>query len=384
MPRYGIFSPFPVWEPFVSNLLKTALHAVHVEAGAKMVPFAGYDMPVQYPTGVLKEHLHTRTAAGLFDVSHMGQVKLAGEGVAVALEALVPVDVIDLPVNTQRYAVLTNANGGIIDDLMITNTGESLLLVVNAARKDVDIAHLRAQLPASVKVDYLADQSLLAIQGPKAREVMRTLVPELADLTFMQCRATTVGGIDCWVSCSGYTGEDGYEISVASADVVALAKLLLDSNDVQWIGLGARDSLRLEAGLCLYGHDIDEATTPIEASLLWSISPCRRPGGARAGGYPGAARIEQQIQNGCDRYRVMIAPEGRAPVRDGAALVDASGGVIGGVTSGGYGPSIEAPVAIGYIKAGADSESVCANVRNKHLPVSISKRAPFTSRYFRG
>ena len=364
-------------------LAKTALHDVHVNAGARMVPFAGYSMPVQYPDGILKEHLHTRAAAGLFDVSHMGQVKLHGADAAKALEKLVPIDVIDLPLNRQRYAVFTKEDGGILDDLMVTNCGDYLFLVVNAGCKTDDIAHLRAQLPASVEVETLPQHSLLALQGPAARAVLTRLAPAAGELKFMQAAAMDVAGIPCWVSCSGYTGEDGYEISVADRHVEDLAARLLAENEVALIGLGARDSLRLEAGLCLYSHDIDRNTTPVEANLIWSLSKIRRPGGARAGNYFGAQKIEDQLAKGVTRKRVLLRPQGKQPVREGAAIVDASDNNVGTITSGGFGPSVGAPIAMGYVSTNALQGELFALVRDKKIPL-VLQTGPFVEqRYYR-
>jgi len=367
----------------IGDLKKTALHDLHVQRGARMVPFAGYAMPVQYADGILKEHLHTRSAAGLFDVSHMGQVKLHGANAAAALEKIVPVDVIDLPLHKQRYAVFTDDDGGILDDLMVTNCGDHLLLVVNAGCKADDIAHLQAQLPGSVRIEPLTEHSLLALQGPQARSVLSRLAPAAAELKFMQATALQIAGIACWVSCSGYSGEDGYEISVANADVGALAARLLAEQEVALIGLGARDSLRLEAGLCLYGHDIDRTTTPVEANLVWSLSKVRRPGGARAGNYLGAAKIEAQLADGVTRQRVLLRPQGRQPVREGAAIVDADGNAVGTITSGGFGPSVGAPVAMGYVATAALGGELFALVRDKKIPLAL-QRGPFVpQRYFR-
>jgi aminomethyltransferase len=366
-------------------LKTTPLHALHQSLGAKLVPFAGYEMPVQYPLGVLKEHQHTRSQAGLFDVSHMGQIKLSGDAVREALEALVPVDIVDLPEGMQRYALFTNDQGGILDDLMVTNCGDHLLLVVNAACKEADAEHLRQHLPESVSVEELPDQALLALQGPAARTVMKRLAPAAAELIFMHTANVQVAAIDCFVSCSGYTGEDGYEISVAAENAEALAKALLAEPEVEAIGLGARDSLRLEAGLCLYGHDINTETTPIEASLLWAISKARRPGGGRAGGYPGADRIAQQIEQGGQRKRLMLKPTGRAPVREGAVIVNEAGEQVGEISSGGFGPSVGGPVAMGYVQvAASEGLPLFANVRNKLLPLEVVKGAFIQQRYYRG
>lgn len=368
------------------SLSKTPLYDFHLCRGAKMVPFAGYLMPVQYPMGVLKEHLHTRSAAGLFDVSHMGQIRVSGPDAGAALEALLPIDVLDLPVDRQRYALFTNEVGGVIDDLMVANCGEYFHLVVNAACKEGDLAHLRKALPPSVDCEYLADQALLALQGPSAREVLGRLAPAAANLKFMETGLVTVAGIECWVSCSGYTGEDGFELSVPNDQAEALAGLLLAEAEVELIGLGARDSLRLEAGLCLYGHELNESTTPIEASLLWAISPVRRPGGARSGGYPGAELIGKQIEQGCQRKRVLLDIDGRAPVRDGAEVVLEDGTPVGQVCSGGFGPSVSKPIAMAYIDAGplADGKPLYASVRGKQIGVSPRTKAYITQRYFRG
>ncbi|HLD67710.1 MAG TPA: glycine cleavage system aminomethyltransferase GcvT, partial [Pseudomonas sp.] len=323
-------------------LAKTPLHALHLELGARMVPFAGYDMPVQYPMGVMKEHLHSREQAGLFDVSHMGQIILRGADAARALETLVPVDILDLPVGLQRYAMFTDENGGILDDLMVANLGDdSLFLVVNAACKEQDLAHLQKHLGERCTIQPLFEErALLALQGPKAVDVLARLAPDVAKMTFMQFAAVQLLGINCYVSRSGYTGEDGYEISVPADQAEALARRLLAEPEVAPIGLGARDSLRLEAGLCLYGHDMSEASTPIEASLLWAISKARRADGPRAGGFPGAERIFAQQQAGVASKRVGLLPQERVPVREGAEIVDVEGQVIGRVCSGGFGPSL--------------------------------------------
>jgi len=373
-------------EATASALKSTALLELHRALGAKLVPFAGYEMPVQFPLGVLKEHQHTRSAAGLFDVSHMGQIRLTGSGVAEALEAIVPVDIIDLPVGMQRYALFSNEQGGILDDLMISNCGDCFILVVNAACKEQDTAYLRAMLPAHIELEVLQQRSLLALQGPSARQVLSRLCAEAAELIFMHCQTLSLAGIDALVSCSGYTGEDGFEISVENGDAPALAKLLLAQPEVQSIGLGARDSLRLEAGLCLYGHDLDQHTTPIEASLLWAISPVRRPGGARAGGYPGAGIIGTQIAEGASRKRLMLKPEGRAPVREGAAIVDGDGRQVGRVCSGGFGPTVGGPVLMAYVDSTALSAGgpLFAQLRNKTLALTPVVGGLLPSRYFRG
>ena len=369
------------------TLLKTPLFDLHVELGGKMVPFAGYEMPVQYPLGVKKEHLHTRDQAGLFDVSHMGQVKLTGENAAAALEKLVPVDIIDLPAGKQRYALFTNEEGGVMDDLMVTNYGDWVYVVVNAACKEQDIAHMRANLGEGVEVEVLEDRALIAIQGPKAAEAVARIQPEVNELVFMDSRQMQIDGVDCFVSRSGYTGEDGYEISIPSAEAERLVRLFLEQPEIEAIGLGARDSLRLESGLCLYGHDIDTTTTPVEASLLWALSKVRRADGERAGGFPGEAKIFEQIANkNYTRKRVGLLGEGRAPIREGAELFNADGEKIGVVTSGSFGPTIGSPVAMGYVATeySALETEVFAEVRGKKLPMKVA-RAPFIEqRYYRG
>src|SRR6266851_476816 len=308
-----------------SELKRTPLHALHVASGGKMVPFAGYDMPVQYASGVLREHLHTRSHAGLFDVSHMGQIALRPksgkvEDAALALERLVPQDILSVAPGRQRYAQFTNGQGGILDDLMVANFGSHLFLVVNAACKAEDEAHLRAHLGDTCAIEPLQNRALIALQGPKAESVLAKLCADAPAMRFMDAGPRRVASIDCFVSRSGYTGEDGFEISVPAEQAEALANALLETSDVLPIGLGARDSLRLEAGLCLYGHDIDATTTPVEGALEWSIQKSRRSGGARAGGFPGADKILAQLENGAPRRRVGLRPEGRAPVREGAPL----------------------------------------------------------------
>ncbi|OAI94354.1 glycine cleavage system aminomethyltransferase GcvT [Pseudomonas putida] len=370
------------------TLLKTPLHALHLELGARMVPFAGYDMPVQYPLGVMKEHLHTREQAGLFDVSHMGQIRLRGANAAKALESLVPVDIIDLPVGMQRYAMFTNEQGGILDDLMVANLGDGeLFLVVNAACKDQDLAHLRQHIGDQCEIEPLFEErALLALQGPAAVKVLERLAPQVAKMTFMQFASVQLLGEDCYVSRSGYTGEDGYEISVPAGQAETLARRLLDEPEVAAIGLGARDSLRLEAGLCLYGHDMNSTTTPVEASLLWAVSKARRADGTRAGGFPGAARVFAQQQEGVARKRVGLLPQERTPVREGAEIVDEAGEVIGQVCSGGFGPTLGAPVAMGYLdsaRSALDSQ-VWAIVRGKRVPMKVSRMPFVAQRYYRG
>ena len=364
-----------------SSLKRTPLHALHIASGGKMVPFAGYEMPVQYATGVLREHLHTRTGAGLFDVSHMGQIVLRPKSGTLAdagraLERLAPQDILAVAPGRQRYAQFTNESGGILDDLMVANFGEFLFLVVNAACKAEDEAHLRARLSDVCIIEPLPDRALIALQGPQAEAVLAKFCPEVTAMRFMDAGRRRVGGIECFVSRSGYTGEDGFEISVPAEAAERIARDLLADSDVLPIGLGARDSLRLEAGLCLYGHDIDTSTTPVEGALEWSIQKSRRRGGARAGGFPGADLILAQLEQGAPRRRVGFKPEGRAPVREGAPLFAdaASSEPIGAVTSGGFGPSLNAPVAMGYLPSSKATQGglVFAELRGQRLPLRIS------------
>jgi aminomethyltransferase len=364
-----------------TSLKRTPLHALHIARGGKMVPFAGYEMPVQYSAGVMKEHLHTRAAAGLFDVSHMGQIALHAKSgkvqdAALALERLVPQDIIAIAPGRQRYAQFTNDTGCILDDLMVANLSSHLFLVVNAACKAEDEAHLRAHLSDACVIEPLPDRALLALQGPKAESVLARFCADAPAMRFMDAGPRRVDGIDAFVSRSGYTGEDGFEISVPADKAEALAAALLDASDVLPIGLGARDSLRLEAGLCLYGHDIDSTTTPAEAALQWSVQKSRRNGGARAGGFPGAELIQSQLENGAPRRRVGLKPEGRAPVREAAPLFadDSSNQQIGKITSGGFGPSLNAPVAMGYLPTplAADGGTVFAELRGQRLPLRVT------------
>jgi len=372
-----------------ASLQHTPLYELHVALGARMVPFAGYEMPVQYPLGILKEHQHTRADAGLFDVSHMGQAFLIGPDhatTAAALEALVPADVLGLRPGQQRYTQLLNADGGIIDDLMVTRSAATeddgtLMLVVNAARKAVDLPHIAENLPDDVRLQPAPERALLALQGPRAAEVMARLSDDAAGLRFMTAAPAKVGGIDCHVSRSGYTGEDGFEISLAADRAEPLARLLLAHDGVQPIGLGARDSLRLEAGLCLYGHDIDETTSPVEAGLAWSIQKRRRT----EGGFPGSTRIQRELAHGTARRRVGIRPDGRAPAREGAEILAASGERIGIVTSGGFGPSVNAPVAMGYVEArhAVPGTQVGLMVRGKALDARVVS-LPFVPHRYAG
>lgn len=371
------------------DLLTTPLNALHRELGAKMVPFAGYDMPVQYPAGVMKEHLHCRARAGLFDVSHMGQVILRAPGgyaqTATEMEALVPVDLMGLGEMRQRYGFFTNEEGGILDDLMLANRGDHMFVVVNAACKVGDIAHMRAGLHGC-EVEEITDRALLALQGPAAEAVLEGMVPGVAAMRFMDVGIFASEFGELWISRSGYTGEDGYEISVTEAEAEPLARALLAHDDVEPIGLGARDSLRLEAGLCLYGHDIDETTSPVEASLIWAIQKARRAGGAREGGFPGAERILDEMVNGAARARVGLRPEGRAPMREGTPLFAAAEGgePVGQVTSGAYGPTIEAPMSMGYLPKPLAIEGtvIYGEVRGKRMPVKVAK-LPFTPANFK-
>jgi aminomethyltransferase len=360
----------------VQSIARTPLHALHLAQGAKMVPFAGYEMPVQYKPGIMAEHLHTRAAAGLFDVSHMGQVRLPAAS-AAALETLVPGDITGLGAMRQRYTLLLDEQGGILDDLMVTNAGDHLFVVVNASRKADDLAHLKQTLEA----ELLADRALLALQGPAAASVMARLAPEIAELGFMTARAATIETVPCFVTRSGYTGEDGFEISLPADAAERVATLLLEQPEVMPIGLGARDSLRLEAGLCLHGHDIDTTTTPIEAGLAWTIPKRRREGR----GFPGAEIVLKQLAEGPSRKRVGLQPDGRAPAREGAEIAS-SGQRIGNVTSGGYGPTVGAPIAMGYVAAaharpGAMIELM---VRGTARPARIAPLPFVPHRYYRG
>ncbi|MCY1127703.1 glycine cleavage system aminomethyltransferase GcvT [Frigidibacter sp. RF13] len=364
----------------MADLKRTVFYDLHVELGAKIVPFAGYEMPVQYPMGVLKEHLHTRSDAGLFDVSHMGQVILKPksgryEDAALAFERLVPVDVAGLAEGRQRYGLFTNDEGGILDDLMFANRGDHLFVVVNAACKDQDIAHMRAHLSDVCEVIAITDRALVALQGPKAEAALEGLVPGVAAMKFMDVAILPWAGVDLWISRSGYTGEDGYEISVPEAQAVAFARALLARPGVAPIGLGARDSLRLEAGMCLYGHDIDQTTSPVEGNLTWAIQKARKAGGAREGGFPGEARILRELAEGPARRRVGLRPEGRAPMREGTVVYAGTEGgePIGTITSGGFGPSIEGPMAMAYLPATLkDGDTVYADVRGKRLPATLA------------
>ena len=369
-------------------LLKTPLHDLHVELGARMVPFAGYSMPVQYPAGLMAEHLHTRAAAGLFDVSHMGQLRLEGAGAAAAFESLIPVDAIDLPVGKQRYGLLLNDAGGIMDDLMFFNTGTGIFIIVNGACKAVDIAHIQQKIATHCNVIPMPEMALLALQGPQAVMALSRLAPGIEKLVFMTGGRFDVAGCDCFLTRSGYTGEDGFEISVHNSQAEKLARVLLAQPEVKPIGLGARNSLRLEAGLCLYGNDIDATTTPVEASLNWAIQKVRRTGGARAGGFPGSEKILAQLANpnSLTRKRVGLVALERVPVRDHTALQSLTGEPIGEVTSGLLGPSINQPVAMGYVgfEFTAIGTRVNAMVRGKQVAMEVTAMPFVPANYFRG
>lgn len=373
----------------MTDLARTPLYDLHIELGAKMVPFAGYEMPVQYKQGVMKEHQHCRAQAGLFDVSHMGQVILRGESyeaTALAFEALVPVDVLTLKEGRQRYGLFTNESGGIEDDLMFANRGDHIFVVVNAACKDQDIARMKSELAAGITVEPIQDRALLALQGPAAEAALSKLNPKAADMRFMDVTTLELVGHECWVSRSGYTGEDGYEISVPIEASEDLARALLADEAVEPIGLGARDSLRLEAGLCLYGHDIDSTTSPLESSLSWAIQKSRRTDGARAGGFPGADIILAHVTNGTERKRVGLKPQGRAPMREGVPLfAHAEGGEqIGVITSGGFGPTVGGPVAMGYVPTehAKEGTTVYGELRGKRQPLTVSA-LPFVPANFK-
>ncbi|PHR24327.1 MAG: glycine cleavage system protein T [Hoeflea sp.] len=364
-----------------ADLLKTPLHSLHLELGARMAGFAGYDMPIQYPMGVMQEHLHTRANAGLFDVSHMGQILIRAKSgelrdAALALEKITPVDVADLKPGRQRYGLFTNDQGGLEDDFMVANRGDHLYLVVNAACKHDDLARIKAALSETCEIEAQFDRGLIALQGPAAESVLSSYAPEAEDMMFMDVSELDIAGVPAVVSRSGYTGEDGYEISLPADETDRIARLLLADDQVAPIGLGARDSLRLEAGLCLYGNDINETTTPVDANLKWAIQKVRRKGGAREGGFPGADVILPQFENGASRIRVGLQPTGKAPVRAGAALfeTDSGGEAIGTVTSGGFGPSAGGPVAMGFVPAAlaAPGTTIFAEVRGKRLELAVA------------
>ena len=371
-----------------SNLLKTPLHALHLELGARMAPFAGYAMPVQYPAGLLAEHRHTRQAAGLFDVSHMGQLRLAGSDAAAALESLIPADVLGLGVDRQRYGLLLNDAGGILDDLMFVNRGDHLFLVVNGACKAGDIAILQARIGHRCQITPLPDQALLALQGPLAAATLARLTPGVEKLVFMTGGAFAWQGVPLYITRSGYTGEDGFEISLPAARAEPFARALLAEPQVMPIGLGARNSLRLEAGLCLYGSDMDAATTPVEAALAWAIPKARRRGGARAGGFAGAGKVLAQLAGDEPpaRLRVGLIAKERVPVREPAPLENLSGQKVGQVTSGLLSPTLDQPIALAYVRpdCAAPGAELRAIVRGKPVPMAVSPTPFVPARYFRG
>ena len=365
-----------------TKVQRTPLHALHAELGAKFVPFAGYDMPVQFAAGIVAEHKHTRAQAGLFDVSHMGQVRIDGAGAAAALETLVPGDISGLAAGASRYTMLTNEAGGVLDDLMVTNMGGHLSLVVNASRKAEDVAHLSEGLGGNVGVTALPDRALWALQGPAAATVLARHAPGALDLNFMTAALIPIAGVDACVSRSGYTGEDGFEISVAAAEAEGLARVLLGEPEVLPVGLGARDTLRLEAGLCLYGNDLTPEITPVEAGLLWSISKRRRA----EGGYPGADVISKQIADGPSVRRVGLMPQGRALARDHTEIKNSDGARVGDVTSGGFGPSIGGPIAMGYVQAdyAKAGTKLALTIRGSDHEAEVVKLPFVPHRYFRG
>lgn len=377
--------------PMSDSLQRTPLYDLNLELGAKMVPFAGFEMPIQFPAGLMTEHLHTREKAGLFDVSHMGQIRIAAKSgdvkdAAAALETLVPADFVGLAAGRQRYGLLTNEKGGILDDLMVANMGKDLLVVVNAGCKVQDADRIEKALSARCVVTRQFDRALMALQGPAAEAALAPLCPAVKDMRFMDVIETELAGVPVTVSRSGYTGEDGFEIGCAGADAEKVARAILAQPDVLPIGLGARDSLRLEAGLCLYGNDIDVTTTPVEASLGWAIQKARREGGVREGGYPGADVVLKQTRDGVERKRVGLVADGRAPVRAGAKLfADAEGQKeIGVVTSGAFGPSVKAPVAMGYVTPdhAAVDTPVFAELRGKYVPLHV-RAMPFVAPGFK-
>ena len=370
-------------------LRKTPLYDLHRDLGAKLTEFAGYEMPVQYGLGILSEHQHTRAKAGLFDVSHMGQVILRGRSyqeTALALEKLLPMDVLGLEVGRQRYGFLTTNSGGILDDLMFSNRGDHIFIVLNAACKNSDIKHLKSLLEPEILVEEVLNRALIALQGPASETVLGELNPQVKNMKFMDVETLLVSGVECWISRSGYTGEDGFEISIPAADAEPVTRSILSNENVEFIGLGARDSLRLEAGLCLYGHDINQATTPVEASLTWAIQKVRRANGERAGGFIGSKIILKQLDEGTERKRVGFLPQTRAPMREGVEVfeTESSEDTIGKITSGGYGPTVGHPVAMGYIdsKYTHNKNNLFGELRGKRVPVKVSK-IPFVPLNFK-
>ena len=370
-------------------LRKTPLYDLHRDLRAKLTEFAGYEMPVQYGLGILSEHQHTRAKAGLFDVSHMGQVILRGRSyqeTALALEKLLPTDVLGLEVGRQRYGLLTTNSGGILDDLMFSNRGDHIFIVLNAACKNSDIKHLKSLLEPEILVEEVLNRALIALQGPASETVLGELNPQVKNMKFMDVETLLVSGVECWISRSGYTGEDGFEISIPATDAESVTRSILSNENVEFIGLGARDSLRLEAGLCLYGHDINQATTPVEASLTWAIQKVRRANGERAGGFIGSKIILKQLDEGTERKRVGFLPQTRAPMREGVEVFETerSKDTIGIITSGGYGPTVGHPVAMGYIdsKYAQNKNNLFGELRGKRVPVKVSK-IPFVPLNFK-
>ena len=371
------------------SLRKTPLNALHREFGAKLTEFAGYEMPVQYRLGILGEHQHTRKKAGLFDVSHMGQVILSGqsyEETALALEKVIPMDVLGLEIGRQRYGFLTNDDGGILDDLMFSNRGDHIFVVLNAACKDSDIKYLRSLLEPNISIKEIENRALIALQGPASEAVIGKYHPQIKNMKFMDVETLTIDGAECWISRSGYTGEDGFEISIPAEAAEPITRSILSNQNVEFIGLGARDSLRLEAGLCLYGHDIDQATTPVEASLTWAIQKARRANGSRASGFIGSEIILKQLAGGTNKKRVGLLPQTRAPMREGVEIfaTETSKEAIGKITSGGYGPTVGYPIAMGYINSEyANSEDdLFGELRGKRVPVKVSN-LPFVPLNFK-
>ena len=371
------------------GLKKTPLYELHRELGAKLTEFAGYEMPVQYSLGILGEHQHTRTKSGLFDVSHMGQVILRGRSyqeTALALERAIPMDALGLDVGRQRYGFLTTDNGGILDDLMFSNRGDHIFVVLNAACKDSDIVHLRTLLEPDISIEVIENRALIALQGPASEAVLSEFNSQIKAMNFMDVETLSIAGAECWVSRSGYTGEDGFEISIPASAAESVTKSILSKEEVEFIGLGARDSLRLEAGLCLYGHDINEATTPVEAALAWAIQKARRTNGKRAGGFMGSEVIAQQLEDGTDKKRVGFLPQTRAPMREGIEIfpTETSKKVVGKITSGGFSPSLGYPIAMGYISSEfANSEdNLFGELRGKRIPVKVAK-IPFVPLNFK-
>lgn len=366
-------------------LKRSPLHGLHVEAGARFTAFAGYEMPLYYPAGILREHLHTRTQAGLFDISHMGQIVITGAARAAWLERLTPADLVDLRPGRQRYALLTNEAGGIIDDVLIGNTGDHFLMVTNAARTPRVYEHLAAALSGGCVVEAHTDRALLALQGPAAAAVLSRHSPNLEALYFLDIARMSIAGIDCWVSRSGYTGEDGFEIALPASRAETLARRLLAEPEVRLVGLGARDTLRLEAGLCLYGQDIDETTTPAAAGLGFTVARARRPGGARPGGFPGAAAILHELKAGPGAIRTGLLPDGKVPVRAGTSLVDAEATEAGRITSGAYSPTLQRPIAMGYLQTreAQARRAIFALLRGQRIRIQPAALPFVPHRYYR-